>query len=78
MDQLSGLLLITKTWTLFHWAGTAFGVGLVAVMGKAVYDEIRDARGIDGKFFIACVAVGTALVAVALATEANNMWRVFN
>lgn len=76
-EQWAELQAVTRAWTLFHWAGVSFGIGFAAVMGKAVVDEVREAKGIVGKFFIVCMAVGAVLIAVALLIEANKAWKIF-
>lgn len=66
-----------QTWTLFHWAGISFGAGFAVVMAKAVVDEVRDAKGVAGKIFIVFMAIGAALIGLALLIEANKMWKIF-
>lgn len=76
-DWWAELQALTRAWTLFHWAGVTFAIGFVAVMSKAVFDEVREAKGVVGKFFIVCMAAGTALIGVALLLEANRAWKIF-
>jgi hypothetical protein len=76
-EQWAELQVLTRAWTLFHSAGISFGIGFAAVMGKAVVDEVREAKGAVGKFFIVCMAIGGALIAIALLSEANRAWRIF-
>lgn len=76
MNQLTQRL---QAWTLYHWAGLAFGLGLAAVMGKALWEELRDNKSMVSRFFIVCATIAALLLAAAMLGEVirSNGWQIF-
>ncbi len=68
-----------QAWSLYHWSAIVFGLGLAGVMGKALYEELRDNKSIMGRFFIICTTVAVVLLAAAIylqLADAND-WHFF-
>jgi hypothetical protein len=77
--QFALLVQRMQTWTLYHWSAIVFGIGLATVLGKALYEELRDNKSIIGRFFILCTTVAVVLfgVAIYLQLAAANDWHFF-
>lgn len=77
-DLIKWLLQGVQTWTLYHWAGFVFSLGLAGVMGKALWEELRDNKSLIGRFFIVCATVAVLLLATAMFAEVarSNGWRI--
>ncbi|MHB1133705.1 MAG: hypothetical protein ACYC4L_15135 [Chloroflexota bacterium] len=80
MEQFAALFTEkVAAWTLYHWAGSVFALGLAGVLSKALYEELRDSKSLVNRFFIICATVSVLLVAAAAYTEVANAngWRFF-